>query len=403
MRAVVYQEPCKVTVEQVEDPRIEQPGDAIVKISTTAICGSDLHMYEGRTAAKPGTVLGHENMGVVEEVGPGVTSIKVGDRVVLPFNIACGFCYNCLRGYPNACLTVNPAAPHAAYGYAQMGPFRGGQADYLRVPYADYNCLKLPGQPGDQWEDDFLLLADIWPTGHHGVVLAGVTTGSTVGIFGAGPVGLMATLSAIMMGAAEVYVIDRVPERLQAAAKLGATPINFMDGDPVEQIKEIRGSNGALKGRLRPGEEKMAGVDHGIDAVGYQARDDEHPQDEENPTQILSDLVRLVNPTGKLGILGVYMAKDPKGVDPEAKVGHLMLPWAEIFEKGLQIGMGQAPVKNYNEFLRDMIIAGRAKPSQIVSHRLPLESAPDAYHAFDQRGGEYTKVLLKPGLPASAA
>jgi len=174
-------------------------------------------MYEGRTAAKPGTVLGHENMGVVEEVGPGVTSIKVGDRVVLPFNIACGFCYNCLRGYPNACLTVNPAAPHAAYGYAQMGPFRGGQADYLRVPYADYNCLKLPGQPGDQWEDDFVLLADIWPTGHHGVVLAGVTTGSTVGIFGAGPVGLMATLSAIMMGAPN-------PARSSAIACLWRAP-----------------------------------------------------------------------------------------------------------------------------------------------------------------------------------
>jgi len=140
-----------------------------------------------------------------------------------------------------------------------------------------------------------------------------------------------------------------------------------------------------------------------ITASSYQARDDDQDEDQENPTQILENLVRLVNPTGKLGIVGVYMAKDPKGVDAEAKVGHLTLPWAEIFEKGLQIGMGQAPVKNYNELLGDMIIAGRAKPSQIISHRLPLESAPDAYRAFDQRGGEYTKILLKPDLPASAA
>ena len=145
MKAVVYKEPCAVAVESVDDARIENPRDAIVKITSAAICGSDLHMYEGRTGAKPGTVFGHENMGVVEEVGPGVTSLKVGDRVVLPFNIACGFCFNCLRGFTSACLTVNAAAPHAAYGYADMGPFKGGQAEYLRVPYADFNALKLPG------------------------------------------------------------------------------------------------------------------------------------------------------------------------------------------------------------------------------------------------------------------
>ncbi len=160
--------------ETVDDPRIEKPDDAIVKITSAAICGSDLHMYEGSYRSKPGTVFGHENMGIVAEVGPGITSLKVGDRVVLPFNIACGFCFNCLRGYTSACLTVNEAAPHAAYGYADMGPFKGGQAEYLRVPYADFNALKLPGQPGDQWEDDFVTLADIWPTGYHGTELAGV-------------------------------------------------------------------------------------------------------------------------------------------------------------------------------------------------------------------------------------
>ena len=159
MKAVVFQEPCNVIVENVDNPKIEQPGDAIVKITSAAICGSDLHMYEGRTGVEPGTVFGHENMGVVQEVGPGVTSIKVGDRVVLPFNIACGFCFNCLRGYTSACLTANPQQAHAAYGYASMGPFKGGQAEFLRVPYADFNALKLPGTPGDQWEDDFVMLS----------------------------------------------------------------------------------------------------------------------------------------------------------------------------------------------------------------------------------------------------
>jgi len=254
VKAVVYKEPCQVAVESVDDPRIENPRDAIIKITSAAICGSDLHMYEGRTGAKPGAVFGHENMGVVEEVGPGVTSIKVGDRVVLPFNIACGFCFNCLRGFTSACLTVNEAAPHAAYGY---GPFKGGQAQHLRVPYADFNALKLPGTPGDQWEDDFVMLADIWPTEYHGVELAGVQPGGTVAVAGAGPVGLMAVLSASIKGASEIYCIDRDPGRLKLAEQAGAIPINFSQGDPVEQIKTMRRQNAGWRGALRPGEEKF--------------------------------------------------------------------------------------------------------------------------------------------------
>ncbi len=400
VKAVVYKEPCTVAVEEVDDPKIEQPGDAIVRVTSAAICGSDLHMYEGRTPAEAGTVFGHENLGVVEHIGPGVTSLKVGDRVVLPFNIACGFCYNCLRGFTSACLTANPQQPHAAYGYAGMGPFKGGQAEFLRVPYADFNALKLPGQPGDQWEDDFVCLADIWPTGHHAAVLAGVTMGSTVAIYGAGPVGLMATLSCTLLGASEIYVVDHVPERLDKVKELGATPIDFTQGDPVEQILSMRKQNTNLTNRLRPGEEKMAGVDHGIDAVGYQARDDSDPKAGENPTQVLEDLVRLVNPTGQIGVVGVYLPQDPKGVSEKAKQGRFEIPWGEIFEKGLSIGTGQAPVKRYNEFLRDLIITGRAKPSAIVSHRLPLDAAPQAYKDFDQRGDGFTKIILKPGKDA---
>ncbi len=400
MKALVYKEPYKVAVEKVDDPRVEAPGDAIVKITSAAICGSDLHMYEGRTGVKPGTVFGHENLGVVEEIGPGVTSLKVGDRVVLPFNIACGFCFNCLRGYTSACLIANAAAPHAAYGYADMGPFKGGQAEYLRVPYADFNALKLPGTPGDQWEDDFVTLADIWPTGHHGVELAGVRPGGTVAVFGAGPVGLMAVLSSALKGASEIYCVDRDPGRLKLAEQAGAIAINFSQGDPVEQIKTMRRANASWRGALRPGEEKMDGVMHGIDAVGYQAHDDKD-QSKENPMQVFDDLIRVVNPTGTIGMVGVYPAQDPGGVNEQAKQGIFEIPWGQVFDKGLTIGMGQAPVKRYNEYLRDVIIAGKAKPGFIVSHRLPLDAAPDAYKRFDARDGEYTKVILKPGLAAS--
>jgi glutathione-independent formaldehyde dehydrogenase len=399
MKAVVYKQPCEVAVERVDDARIEAPNDAVIEITSAAICGSDLHMYEGRTGAKSGTVFGHENLGMVREVGPGVTNIKIGDRVVLPFNIACGYCFNCLRGFTSACLTVNQEAPHAAYGYADMGPFKGGQAEYLRVPNADFNCLKLPGTPGDQWEDDFVTLADIWPTGHHGVELAGVEVGSTVAVFGAGPVGLMAVLSATIKGASEIYCIDKEPGRLKLAEQAGAIPIDFSKGDPVEQVMAMRKNNKAWLGSRRPGEERLTGVLHGIDAVGYQARDDQDLS-RENPMQVFDDLIRLVDPTGKIGMVGVYMPKDPKGVDEKAKQGIFEIPWGQAFNKGLTIGMGQAPVKRYNEYLRDLIIAGKAKPSFIVSHRLPLDAAPDAYKRFDERGSEYTKVILKPGLAA---
>jgi len=402
MRAVVYKEPGTVSVESVDTSRIEMPTDAVVRITSAAICGSDLHMYDGRTGVKPGTVLGHENMGVIEQIGPGVTSLKVGDRVVLPFNIACGFCFNCLRGFTSACLVANQQAPHAAYGYADMGPFKGGQAEYLRVPYADFNALKLPGTPGDQWEDDFVMLADIWPTGHHGVELAGVGVGSTVAVFGAGPVGLMAVLSCVLKGASEIYCVDREPGRLKLAEQAGAIPIDFSKSDPVEQIKAIRRQNAAWRTALRPGEEKMDGVMHGVDAVGYQARDDKDGS-RENPMQVFDDLIRLVNPTGTIGMVGVYPAQDPGGVDEKAKQGLFEIPWGKVFDKGLTIGMGQAPVKRYNEYLRDLIIAGKAKPSFIVSHRLPLDAAPDAYKHFDARGSEYTKVVLKPSLAAAAA
>jgi len=378
MRAVVYRKPFEVAVEDVPEPKLEHPCDVLVRITSSCICGSDLHMYEGRTAAEPGIVFGHENLGIVEEAGPGVTSLHVGDRVVMPFNVACGFCKNCLAGYTGFCLTVNPGFAGGAYGYVAMGPYPGGQAEYLRVPFADFNCLPLPR--GTEHEADYALLADIFPTGYHGCELADVRPGETVAVYGAGPVGLMAAYSAQLRGASAVFVVDRVPERLAKAQSIGAVPIDFTAGDPAGQIRALTGGEGA---------------DKGVDAVGYQAVSG-HDGGREEPAIVLNALVESVRPTGALGVPGLYVPSDPGGVDEHAKKGQLLVSIGKLFEKGLRVGTGQANVKRYNRQLRDMIAAGRARPSFVVSHELPLEQAPDAYVKFDRRVDGYTKVILHP-------
>ena len=383
MKAVVYKEPFKVAVENVDDPKILHPNDAIVRVTSSCICGSDLHMYEGRTAAEPGIVFGHENMGVIEEIGPGVKERKVGDRVVMPFNLACGFCKNCLGGFTGYCTTVNPGFAGGAYGYVAMGPWVGGQAEYLQVPFADFNALPLP--VGEENEADYALLADIFPTGYHGAELAGVRPGESVSVFGAGPVGLMAAYSSVIRGAAEVYSVDHVQERLDAAESIGAIPINYDEADPVEQIKSMRGGDG---------------TDKGIDAVGYQATKPGSSaaggEQDELPNIVLNQLIQVVNPTGSLGIPGLYVPSDPGGVDENAKQGALSLNFGKLFEKGLRLGTGQCNVKQYNAYLRDLIAAGRATPSFVVSHEVPLDDAPDAYDKFDKRVDGYTKVILHP-------
>lgn len=396
MKAVSYEGTRKMKVSDHPKPKLKSPTDAVLRVTTSGICGSDLHMYDGRTPLDEGTVVGHEIMGVIDEVGEAVSSIKKGDRVVLPFNIACGFCYNCHRGNTHSCLTMNPEGASAAYGYAGMGPYAGGQAEFVLVPHADFNCLKLPGTPGDQWEDDFLLLSDVFPTGYHATELACVSPGKTVAIFGAGPVGLLAAHSSILKGASEVYVVDNISERLEKAKELGAIPIDFSDGDPVEQIFELRKKNTGIQQSHRPGEEKLEGVDCAIDAVGYQARDDQHPT-KEKQTQVLENVIRVVNPAGAVGLIGVYIAPDPGAKDSDAKKGIFPFPLADLFNKALSLGCGQAPVKRYNEYLRDLIVNGRAKPSRIVSHRISIEDAPEAYEKFDQRIDGYTKVLIKFG------
>ncbi len=400
MQAVVWKSANTVAVENVDDPKIQEETDAVLRLTTAAICGSDLHMYEGRAPIEPGQIFGHENMGVIEQVGSAVTSIKVGDRVVLPFNIGCGFCFNCSRGYTNACLTVNPQSHGGGYGYSGMGPHPGGQAELVRVPYADFNCLKLPGKPNDEFEDDFVLLADVFPTGYHATEQAHVKPGDTVAIFGAGPVGLLAALSAKIKGASEIYVVDNVKERLALAERIGATPIDFSQGDAVDQILALRRPHVEKVQNLRAGAgEKMSGVMCTIDAIGYEAKqhgssDTDNAKDQD-PVALLADLVRVTNPTGHIGIIGVYFPQDPGGKG-EQKEGTFRFPLGDAWNKGISIEMGQAPVKKYNVYLRDLILAGVAKPSIIVSHRLPLAEAPNAYKQFDARADGFTKVLLKP-------
>lgn len=383
MKAVVYKEPFKVAVETVDDPKILHPNDAIVRITSSCICGSDLHMYEGRTAAEPGIVFGHENMGIIEEVGSGVKRRKVGDRVVMPFNVACGFCKNCQEGFTGFCTVVNPGFAGGAYGYVSMGPWVGGQAEYMQVPFVDFNALHLPD--GTDNEADYAMLADIFPTGYHGAELAGVKPGESVAVFGAGPVGLMAAYSSVIRGAAEVYSVDHVQARLDAAESIGAIPINFAKGDAVEQIKSAR---------------KGKGTDKAIDAVGYQAvkpgSSAAGGEQDEIPNIVLNQIIDVVEPTGALGIPGLYVPSDPGGVDENAKKGALSINFGKLFEKGLRLGTGQCNVKKYNAYLRDLIMAGKASPSFVVSHEVSLDDAPDAYEKFDKRIDGYTKVILHP-------
>jgi glutathione-independent formaldehyde dehydrogenase len=379
MKALVYNGPHDVSVENVPDSRIEQATDVIVKITTTNICGSDLHMYEGRTDVKSGMVLGHENTGRVVEIGKAVARIRVGDRVSLPFNIGCGFCKNCEAGLTAFCLTVNPGATGAAYGFAGMGPFHGGQAEYLRVPFGDFNCLRLP-EDAQEKENDYAMLSDIFPTGWHCTRLAGLQPGESVVIYGAGPVGLMAALSAVIQGASAVMVVDRHPDRLALAKKIGAIPIDDSKASPVDQVlDQTRGE----------------GADRGCECVGYHAHD---PQGHEQPNMTMNNLVKSVRFTGGIGVVGLFLPQDPGSPDKLAQKGRIEFDMGLFWFKGQKIGTGQANVKRYNRQLRNLIHTGRAKPSWIISHELPLTEAPNGYKHFGARDSGWTKVVLKPEL-----
>ena len=378
MKAVVYNGPYDVQVKDVPDAKIERPTDVLVKISATNICGSDLHMYEGRTNMEAGRILGHENMGEVIEVGKAVDRIKVGDMVCLPFNIGCGFCANCERGLTGYCLTVNPGSAGGAYGFAGMGPYSGGQAELLRVPYADFNCLVLPPDAREK-ENDYVMLSDIFPTGYHATELAGVKPGDSVVIYGAGPVGLMAALSAHLKGASQVMVVDVHKDRLALAEQLGATAIDDSQGQAAERVLELTSGQGA---------------DCGCECVGYQCC---NMHGKEVPNLTMNNLVKTVKATGGIGVVGVFLPEDPGAEDPLAKQGQLAFDFGKFWFKGQHIATGQANVKAYNRKLAKLIEVGKAKPSMIISHELSLAEAPQAYEKFDKREKGWTKVVLRPG------
>lgn len=377
MKAIVYNGPRDVSVQNVPDAKIEKPTDALVRVTSTNICGSDLHMYEGRTTFETGRVFGHENLGEVIEVGAGVERVKVGDMVCLPFNIGCGFCENCEKGLTGYCLTANPGSAGAAYGFAEMGTYDGGQAELLRVPFADFNCLVLP-EDAKEREDDYVMLSDIFPTGWHATRLAGLQPGESIAIYGAGPVGLMAAHAAIIQGASQVFVIDDQPDRLKLAAKMGATPINSVEQKAVDEI--LNHTDGK-------------GTDRGCECVGYQCCD-KHGHEVNHLT--MNNLVASTKATGGIGVVGLFVPQDPGAENELAKEGKMAFDFGAFWFKGQTIGTGQANVKAYNRQLAALIHHDRAKPSQIVSHRLKLAEGPSAYKHFDARDKGWTKVVMKP-------
>eukprot|EP00759_Apiculatamorpha_spiralis_P008043 PhF_6_TR15048/c0_g1_i1/m.23622/K00148/fdhA; glutathione-independent formaldehyde dehydrogenase len=387
-RGVVYLGPGKVEVRDIPFPELylkEQNRKlnhgVILKVLTTNICGSDQHMVRGRTTAPQGLVLGHEITGEVLEVGTDVEYIKKGDICSVPFNIACGRCRNCKEGHTGVCLNVNPARPGAAYGYVDMGGWIGGQAEYVTIPYADFNLLKFPGPKDLVMEKikDLTLLSDIIPTGYHGCVTAGVKAGSTVYIGGAGPVGLAAASSARLLGAACVIVGDVIPARLEQARSFGCIPINVRDAPVPEQIAKILGS---------------PEVDCAVDCVGFEATCC-HGHEQEPASQVLDDCIAITKAAGSMGIPGLYVTGDPGAVTEGAKVGNLRVNIGLAWAKSLSMTTGQCPVMKYNRNLMQAILLGNWTPSKHVNVKvISLEDAPNGYHEFDK--GAAVKYVIDP-------
>ena len=395
-KAVAYMGPGKVEVLDIDYPTLELrdgpgvnpanvgrkvPHGAILKCAATNICGSDQHMVRGRTTAPQGLILGHEITGEVVEVGPGVEFIEVGDLCSVPFNISCGRCRNCKEGHTGVCLNVNPDQPGSAYGYVDMGGWVGGQAEYVMVPYADWNLMKFPDK--DQAMEkilDLTMLSDIFPTGYHGCVTAGVTTGSTVYIAGAGPVGLAAATSAFLLGAAVVIVGDLNEDRLAKARSFGCETIDVSKGDPRDQIEQILG---------------VPEVDAAIDAVGFEARGHGGEAGTEKPATVLNTMMDITRAAGQIGIPGLYVTGDPGAADEAAQHGSLSLRIGLGWAKSHALFTGQCPVMRYNRQLMMAILHDRVTIAKNVNATpIPLEQAPDGYAEFDH--GAARKYVLDP-------
>ena len=409
MKAIVFRGVGDIRLENVAEPKIQKPNDAIVRLTASAICGTDLHMIRGTMAGmKPGTILGHEGVGIVEEVGNAVRNFKPGDRVVIPSTIACGNCSYCRDGYYAQCDKANPNGPEAGTAFfggpAMSGPFDGLQAEYARVPFANVGLVKIPDEVSD---DQAILVSDILPTGWMAAELAEICSGNTVAVFGCGPVGQLAIASAKLMNAGRIFAIDTIPSRLEMAQEQAAEIIDFEAEDPVEAIKGFTGG---------------IGVDRVIDAVGVDANrahrgpaaakaglktlksaferkmvapktktanENWHPGDA--PFQVLSWATEAIAKAGTLSIIGVY---------PETALSFSI---GAAIEKNLTLKMGNCNHRKYIPMLLDKIRSGILDPEKVLTQTEPMISALEAYKAFDTRQPGWIKVELKPSAPGMAA
>jgi len=390
-QGVVYTGPGQVEVHDLDYPKLElaeqnnrqlQHG-VILRVVATNICGSDQHMVRGRTTAPEGQTLGHEITGEVAEVGRDVEFIRQGDLVSVPFNIACGRCRNCKEGNTGVCENVNPARAGAAYGYVDMGGWLGGQARYVTVPYADWNLLKFPDRDQAMAKiRDLAMLSDIFPTGYHGAYSAGVGTGSTVYVAGAGPVGLACATSCQLLGAAVTIVGDVNAERLQQARSFGCETIDLSQHDNLsEQIEQILG---------------VPEVDAAVDCVGFEARGQgAEGSQQEQPATVLNSLMTITRAAGKLGIPGLYVTGDPGAATEDAKVGTLGIRIGLGWAKSHSFTTGQCPVMRYNRRLMMAILHDKVQIARNVNATvIPLDQAPQGYADFDK--GAAKKFILDP-------
>jgi glutathione-independent formaldehyde dehydrogenase len=386
-RGVAYVGPGKVEVQSIDYPKLALGSrkcehGVILKVVCTNICGSDQHMVRGRTTAPAGLILGHEITGEVIEAGRDVEFIKVGDLVSVPFNVACGRCRNCKEGKTGICLNVNPARPGAAYGYVDMGGWIGGQASYVMCPYADFNLLKFPDKARAMAKiRDLTLLSDIFPTGYHGAVTAGVGPGSIVYVAGAGPVGLACAASCQLLGAAVVIVGDMIPERLAQARSFGCETVDLKQDVPIgDQIAAIVG---------------VPEVDAAVDCVGFEARGEGRDSGVERPATVLNSVMTITRAGGAIGIPGLYVTDDPGGVDQNAKVGNLGIRIGLGWAKSHAFTTGQCPVMRYHRQLMQAILYDKIQIAKAVNVTvISLDEAPQGYHDFDK--GAARKYVIDP-------
>jgi threonine dehydrogenase-like Zn-dependent dehydrogenase len=385
MKALTYRGPSSIKVESKPDPRIEHPDDIVLRVTRTAICGSDLHLYHGLVPdTRVGATFGHEFAGVVEEVGPGVSSLVRGDRVVVPFNISCGTCFFCQKGLTSLCDNTNPASDigSGAFGYSHTtGGYDGGQAEYVRVPFADVGPMKIPD---DMHEEDVLFLSDILPTGYQAAEMGEIKEGDTVAIFGAGPVGLMTAKCAWLMGAGRVIVIDYVDYRLEFARSWAKVEtLNFKEegrSDVVGVLKKMTDSLGPDVCIDAVGCEASGSALHKILGLGLKM--------EAGAATGLMWAVQSVRRGGNVVAIGVY--------GPPWN----LVPLGDIMNKGLTLRSAQCSVKRYMPHLLEHIRAGRLDPKNIITHRVPLEEGPDAYKIFARKQDNCIKCVLVPPMAA---